>query len=171
MIPNISKIRGIHPGIILKRELKLQGIKNKELASQIEEHAQTIGAILNGKRSVNPALSVKLGRKFGVNSDYFMLLQASYDVKIVEQKLTDRKTPDLKKIRKALFWDTDIQRINWNKNRRAVIRRIFERGNEREINEILHFYGTDVVKMEIENIGSNFLPSFEYNVKKYIGRK
>ena len=49
--------------------------------------------------------------------------------------------PDLKKFRPVVFWDTDIKTINWEKNKLSVIRRIFERGNEKEINEIIHFYG------------------------------
>ncbi len=168
MIPEISKIKGIHPGIIIKREIRNQGIRNKEFASLLNEHTQTISAILNGKRSINPKLSIKLGMVLGVDSDYFMILQACYDVRRARLLLLNHKTPNLKNIRKVLFWDTDFNKIDWINKRKAVIKRIFERGNEKEISEILNFYGFDLVKNEINNIGYSFLPSFEHNVKKYI---
>ena len=168
MIPEISKIKGIHPGVIIKRELKTRGIKNKELASSLDEHAQTICSILKGKRSINPKLSIKLGQIFGIESDYFMILQACYDVTKVKAELPDQKIPNVNNIRRVLFWDTDFDRIDWIKNRRSIIKRIFERGEEKEIKEIIDFYGNDIVKEELKRIGTSFLPSFKLNVQKYI---
>jgi len=55
-------------------------------------------------------------------------------------------TPNLALIRKALFWDTDINKIDWDKQYKAVIKRVFERGNEEEKLEIKRFYGNDVVE-------------------------
>jgi len=55
-------------------------------------------------------------------------------------------TPNLALIRKALFWDTDINKIDWNKQYKAVIQRVFERGNEEEKLEIKRFYGNNVVE-------------------------
>jgi hypothetical protein len=40
--------------------------------------------------------------------------------------------PDLSKFRKVLFWDTSIEKIDWEKQKRAVIERVFERGNQWE---------------------------------------
>lgn len=168
MIPEISKIKGIHPGVIIKREIMILGIKNKELATRLDEHAQTISSILKGKRSITPKLSLKLGQLFDIEPEYFMILQACYDVRKAGAGLLNKRIPNLKNIRRVLFWDTDFDRINWIENRRFVIKRIFERGEETEILEIIEFYGNDMVKEELERIGSGFLPSFEHNVQKYI---
>ena len=51
-------------------------------------------------------------------------------------------------LRKSLFWDTEIHNIDWNKQSKAVINRIFERGNEEEKKEIERFYG----KRKVETI-------------------
>lgn len=169
MIPEISRIKGIHPGVIIKREIRIRGIKSKELASSLDEHAQTISSILKGKRSITPKLSIKLGQIFGIDSDYFMILQACYDVKKGKAGFQDQKIPNLKNIRRVLFWDTDFDRINWIENRRSIIKRIFERGEEKEIQEIIDFYGKDIVNEELKRIGSSLLPSFKDNVQKYIG--
>lgn len=38
MLPEISKIKGIHPGVILKREIQSRGLKNNALANSLHEH-------------------------------------------------------------------------------------------------------------------------------------
>lgn len=171
MLPEISKIKGIHPGAILKRELKILGFKSKELVDAVNEHKQTISAILNERRGINPALSIKLGRFFKTSEDYFLHLQASYEVQQqLNQKDSEQSTPDLTKIRRALFWDTDFDKIDWQRNKSAVIKRIFERGNDEEIEEIIAFYGRPTIDLIIENTKNDFLPSFEENVRKFLNK-
>jgi addiction module HigA family antidote len=171
MLPEISKIKGVHPGAILKRELKILGFKSKELVDAVDEHKQTISAILNERRGITPALSIKLGRFFNTSEDYFLHLQASYDVQRELNQLTsEQNTPDLTKIRKALFWDTDFDKIDWQRNRSAIIKRVFERGSDKEIEEIIAFYGRPTVELIIENAKNHFLPSFNDNVRKYVSK-
>ena len=93
----------------------------------------------------------------------FMLLQASYEVNIASKRET-KKQPNLNNIRKIIFWDTTIDKIDWDKNKRAVIKRILERGNKSEINEIMSFYGKETISNEIKTMKKSYLPSFE---KKY----
>jgi len=168
MLPDIKKIKGIHPGAILKREIKKRGMKNKDLALLISIQAQAISAIIKERRRITPRLSIKLGINLGVDSDYFMLLQASYDVKKAQSLSIKQPTPNLKNIRKVLFWDADFNKIDWGKNRKAIIKRIFERGNRKEIDEIINFYGFEKVKKELNEINESYLPSFEHNVNKYV---
>ncbi len=165
MLPEIHKIKGLHPGIILKRELTRQNIKSSELAKAIDEHKQTISAILNQKRKVTSKLSIKLAHFFNVEDDYFLMLQACYDVK--KTRLSEKaNTPNLDNIRKVLFWDTSFAKIDWQKHKKAIIQRILERGNFIEITEMISFYGKKAVIDEIKNIDSRFI-SFRDNVIKY----
>lgn len=166
MLPEIAKIKGLHPGAILKREIKLRGMRNSELAQLLDEHPQTIGAILNQKRGINPMLSIKLGQRLGVDDDYFMIVQASYEVRKAAE-LNKTKAPDLSKIRKVLFWDTDFDKIDWVKHRKAVIKRVFERGNDEEIQEIISFYGKQAIQDELSNSTNDFLPSLKQNMIKF----
>ena len=166
MLPDLDKIKGVHPGAVLKRALKKRGITASDLARTIDEHKQTISAILNGRRAINAKLSIKLGAVFSVQADYFMLLQASYDV---QQQIAAnyRRIPNLNHFRKALFWDTQLEQIEWDKNKRAVIQRVLERGNGKEIQELLEFYGRQTVKKIVQSIKKSYLPSFEENLKNY----
>lgn len=175
MIPEIANIKGIHPGAILRREIKSRGIKNKDFAELIGEYPQTISAVINEKRGINANLSIKLGKNLGIDNDYFMQLQASYDVKIAQNLLYQQESlyppagkPNLKIIRKHIFWDTDFDKIDWIKSKRAIIKRVFERGNEIEIKEIINFYGKSTVKAELENTSNKFLPSFESNISEFL---
>lgn len=166
MLPEISRIKGVHPGAILRRELKNQDLKSSELASHINEYRQTLSAVLNKRRHINAKLSIKLAKYFNVSEDYFLLLQASYDVKIELEKEMKR-IPNVSKFRKVIFWDTTIDKIDWDKNKNAVIKRILERGNEDEINEIVSFYGKKTISIVIKEIKGRCLPSYEKNISKY----
>lgn len=166
MLPALNKIKGIHPGTLLKWELNNQNLKASELADSIGEHKQTISAILNKRRGINPNLSIKLSKAFKTEIDYFMLLQSSYDVKIIVESEIKR-TPNINNIRPIIFWDTDFNKIDWNKNKKAVIKRILERGNTIEINEMISFYGKKTITKEIQSIGASHLPSFKNNIIKH----
>lgn len=149
MFPDLPKIAGIHPGLVLKREMDKRNMKNIELASKLGEHTQTLSAIIKGKRKINPQLSIKLGENFQLPSDYFIQLQASYDVKKILSDKKKRK-PNLSILRKILFWDTDIETIDWEKYKDAVIQRVFQRGNDQEKKEIVRFYGSDTVQRSLK---------------------
>lgn len=143
MKDKLDIIRGIHPGFIVDRELKRRKIRKVKFASDINEFAQTLTSITKGKRKMNPELSIKIGQAFGWEEDFLMILQSCHDVKVVMAK--NSKKPDLSKIRPVVFWDTDIQKINWETQREAVIDRILKRGNEQEKREISKFYGIHLV--------------------------
>lgn len=167
MLPELNKVRGIHPSYILSKELKSRGIKSSELASTIDEHKQTISAILNKRRKITPSLSIKLSKQFDVAQDYFMLLQASYDVNTLAAESSTKYKPNLDKFRRALFWDTDIHQIDWEKQGRAIIKRVLERGNSQEIIELIEFYGKQKIAAEIKIIGNSRLASFQKNISHY----
>ncbi len=167
MTSTISIIKGIHPGIILERELKQRDLKKGRFAISINEFPQTLVAITKGKRKMNPALSLKIERALGIEEGFFMVLQAYYDIE--QEKLKESKDyhPDLSKIRPVVFWDTDINKINWEKNKPAVIKRIFERGNEQEIMEIIRFYGKEAIKNTLD-FAKNLMPQAIENSHKYL---
>ena len=169
MLPEISSVKGIHPGAILKRALRKNGWKSNVLAENIGEHKQTISSILNERRGINPGLSIKLAEQFEVAEDYFMQLQACYEVKKeLEKALDNQKKPNLSNIREVLFWDTNPAKLDWKKDKTAIIKRIFERGNEKEREEIVAFYGKEVVRSVLKKIKNNFLPSFQDNVERFM---
>lgn len=57
------------------------------------------------------------------------------------------------------FWDTDIDTIDWQKMYLAVISRIIERGGQKQIDEIVRFYGREKVIKAIKD-EIYFLPNY-----------
>lgn len=136
----IDAIKGIHPGLVLERELKLRKLPKGKFAASIGEYPQTLVAIMKGRRKMNTALALKLEQALGFDEGYFMVLQVFYDI-TAEKAKQKINIPNLKKIRPVLFWDTRIDKIDWEKQKAAVIKRVFERGNPIEKKEITRFYG------------------------------
>jgi antitoxin HigA-1 len=135
----LEKYKGIHPGIVLKRLLDKKNISQRPFALSIDEHPQTLNAITKSKRNLNTALALKIEKALALEEGTLALLQTYYDIKIEREKTLAK--PNLSIFRKSLFWDTDISKINWDKQYKAIIERVYERGNELEKSEIVAFYG------------------------------
>ena len=114
------------------------------------------------------SLSLKIDKALGLEEGTMLLLQTYYEIKKEQQKDNLGELPDLSIIRKTLFWDTDIAKINWQKQYKAVIQRAFEGGNEDEKKEILRFYGKDKIK---EVTGSTRITNNKMPVMGFIKAK
>lgn len=132
MKTTLEKYKGIHPGMILERELKKRSLKKGPFALSLDEYPQTLNAVTKGKRGLTPALSLKIDKALGLEEGTMLILQAYYEIKKEKEKIEPRQHPDLSIIRKIIFWDTDIVRIDWERQYKYVIQRIFERGNNEE---------------------------------------
>lgn len=146
MLNEISILKGVHPGIVLERKLKERKLAKGPFALSINEYPQTLGAITKGKRGMNTALAMKIERALGLEEGYLMMLQVFYEIKEEKRRQQENSSPDLSRIRRGLFWDTDVTKIDWQAQRHAVIERILERGNDEEKAEIKRFYGESVVQ-------------------------
>lgn len=144
MKSTIQIIKGIHPGIVLERELKQRNLGKSRFALSLQEFPQTLVSITKGKRKMNTPLALKIEHALGMEEGYFMTLQVFYDIE-QEKRRQNTELPDLNKLRPVLFWDTKMEKINWEKQKKAVIKRVFERGNEMEKKEIMRFYGKETV--------------------------
>ena len=164
---NIDLIKGIHPGIILARELKRRKLPKRRLALSIGEYAQLLGDITNGKRRINPSISIRLGKALDLDESFFSILQAYYDIEQEKKKQSSQTRPDLKKLRPVLFWDTDINSIDWLKSKASVIKRVFERGSAQEIEEIIRFYGTKEITAVLKQM-KELNSVAERNSEKYL---
>jgi plasmid maintenance system antidote protein VapI len=168
MLSNLSIIKGIHPGLILERELKRRKLQKGSFARSINEFPQTIASICKTKRRINPALSLKIEQALGIEEGYFMVLQAYFDIEQEKKRLSLNCKPDLSKFRPILFWDTNFEKIDWNKNKMAIVKRVFERGNELEINEVIRFYSKELLLKLLNKTFSYQDEILKENVQKYL---
>jgi len=142
--------KGIHPGIFLERELKKRHLSKGAFALSINEYPQTLSAILTGKRNMNTSLALRIEEALGMEEGFFMLLQVYYDIKQEKAKRSKGFRPDLTKFRPALFWDTKLEKIDWQRQKKTIVNRVFGRGNLSEKKEIIRFYGRPTVETLLE---------------------
>lgn len=97
-----------------------------------------------------------------------MVLQAYFDIEQEKKRLSLNCKPDLSKFRPILFWDTNFEKIDWNKNKMAIVKRVFERGNELEINEVIRFYSKELLLKLLNKTFSYQDEILKENVQKYL---
>jgi len=144
MNTQLSLIKGVHPGFILDRELKKRQLRKGPFAISLQEFPQTLVSITKGKRRMNINIALKIEKALKIEEGYFMILQVYHDIEETKKRQF-KEQPDLAKLRRALFWDTLMENINWERQKNAVIKRVFERGNDIEKNEIINFYGINTI--------------------------
>ena len=99
---------------------------------------------------MNTRLAMKIEKVFGLEEGFLMILQVYYDISL-EKNRKKKNHPDTHKLRPVLFWDTDMDFIDWEKQKRAVIKRVFKMGNEQEKDEITRFYGRETINNILRN--------------------
>lgn len=112
---SLERFKGIHPGAILGRELKKRTIKSSLFARLINTHRQILNDILKEKRGFPIPLALQVDKVLGVEERTFAILQTYYDIKKAQEQINEPNpnTPNLNKIRKVLFGDTNINKIDW----------------------------------------------------------
>lgn len=76
----------VHPGRLLKRELKARKISASRLALDLGVPSGRITDILNGRRSISADTAVRLGCYFGNRPQFWLDLQSQYDIAVVERE-------------------------------------------------------------------------------------
>lgn len=152
MDKRIDILKGIHPGNLMERDMKKMGLNQRILADKTNIPYQTINAILAGRRNLTTSQALKVEHVLGYEEGLLLILQAYHEIKSVKEAEFARQYPDKPNIRRILFWDIDFDRINWGMYKNSVIKRVLERGNRKEVEEIKRFYGlSDIELMQNRN--------------------
>ena len=88
----------IHPGEILLEEfLKPLEITQYRLAKDITVPQRRIGEIVQGRRGMSADTAMRLARYFDMEPEFWMNLQARYDLKLAEGELGSRLKAEVRK--------------------------------------------------------------------------
>jgi len=83
-----KKLAPIHPGEILLEEfLKPMGISQYRLAQSISVPPRRINEIVHCVRAITADTALRLGKYFGVSPQFWLNLQAHYDLAVQEDHL------------------------------------------------------------------------------------
>ncbi|HSQ26763.1 MAG TPA: HigA family addiction module antitoxin [Anaerolineales bacterium] len=86
-----QKLRPVHPGEVLFEEfLKPLNLSQNRLAIDIGVDARRINEIVLQTRSVTADTALRLARYFGVSPQFWLGLQAEYDLDMALDALGDR---------------------------------------------------------------------------------
>jgi addiction module HigA family antidote len=80
----------VHPGRILKRELEARGLSAAALALKLRIAPQRIQEIVAGRRAISPETALRLGRFFGNEPEFWLAMQASYDLAMLRASVGRR---------------------------------------------------------------------------------
>jgi addiction module HigA family antidote len=87
----MRKLPNIHPGEVLLEEfLTPMGISQNAVARAIGVPPRRINEIVLGKRAITADTALRLAHYFGTSEQFWMVLQASFDLEEARDKLGGR---------------------------------------------------------------------------------
>ena len=88
----------VHPGEVLSEEfLKPMNLSQNRLALSVGVPAGRINEIVLGKRSISADTALRLGRFFGISPEFWLGLQAQYDLDVTAEALGERLELEVRK--------------------------------------------------------------------------
>lgn len=81
--------------ILREQYMEPLGLSGYMVAKRIHVPVSRVFEILSGKRRITADTSLRLGRLFGIEDDYFLILQGKDDIEILKEKYKE----ELKSIR------------------------------------------------------------------------
>lgn len=79
--------RAAHPGVVLRRRLKLTGLSATALSRNLNVPANRVTAILNGKRAITGDTALRLAHFFKTDAEYWLGLQLNYDLYVASKQI------------------------------------------------------------------------------------
>jgi addiction module HigA family antidote len=91
------KLAPVHPGEILLEEFMLPlGLSQTRLGRDLGVSPRRINEIVHGKRSITADTALRLSRYFGTSAEFWLGLQADYDLDLATDRLSDRIAREVK---------------------------------------------------------------------------
>lgn len=92
-----EKLPPVSPGEVLLEEfLKPMNISQNKLAEDISVPSNRISQIVNGKREITADTALRLGRYFSIEPEFWMNLQARYNMKQARNRIGSNLEKEVK---------------------------------------------------------------------------
>jgi addiction module HigA family antidote len=86
-----KRLHSVHPGEVLSEEfLNPMSLSQNRLALNIGVPARRINEIVLGKRGISADTALRLAKFFGTSAEFWLGLQAQYDLDVTAEALGDR---------------------------------------------------------------------------------
>jgi len=89
--PSVPSLRRFIPGEILLEEefMKPLQLSANKLATELRVPADRILAIIDGSRAISADTALRLARYFGTTPEFWINLQAHYDLELAKDQLAE----------------------------------------------------------------------------------
>lgn len=85
-----KRLPPVHPGEVLLEEfMKPLGLSANKLALALRVPSNRVVAIVNAKRAISADTALRLARYFNTTADFWVNLQARYDLQQAEDQLAE----------------------------------------------------------------------------------
>lgn len=86
-----DRLPPVHPGEILREDfLAEMGVSLYRLAKATGMPIQRVSAVVNERRAITGDTALRLGRYFGVDPQWWMNMQAHFDLEVARRQLGSR---------------------------------------------------------------------------------
>ena len=86
----------VHPGEVLREDLMTPlGISINQLGRDLRVPVTRISEIVNGRRGVTADTALRLARYFGTTAEFWMNVQAKYDLDVAQRASAHRIARDV----------------------------------------------------------------------------
>ena len=102
----VSGLPAIHPGEFLREILDELGLTQAAFAKLLGVSAMRIAQLVRGERPVTAEMALRLGRAFGQSPQYWLNLQADYDIKATQPRPS---TPEELARESRVNWSANTQ--------------------------------------------------------------
>jgi addiction module HigA family antidote len=89
-MPETMAFHGVHPGRVLKEELKARGLSATAFGLKLRVPPQRIQEIVAGRRAISPETALRIGRALGTGARLWLAMQQAYDLWKAEQEYGER---------------------------------------------------------------------------------
>lgn len=127
--------------LIIKKDLKKKKLSQKVLAQILGMSYRSLNKAINGHRYFTKEEGDRIDSFFDYETEFIIRIQG---VKKESQKtfLTlDKSTRNsIPQVRACVFWDIDINKLDWIKHSRFIIERVSVYGNNEEKESVNNYY-------------------------------
>jgi addiction module HigA family antidote len=93
----VTKLKPVHPGEILREEFMIPfGLNPNKLAMALRVAPPNIYEIVKEKRGISSEMALRLGRFFNTTPEFWINLQAHYDLSVSRQEVEKQIKDDIR---------------------------------------------------------------------------